>query len=201
MSRTGTPAESAEPPGRARVQPTDAQRQEKSDEIKRGIDLPCNASGGQGQYGRRLRELRDEEGWPIQSHNDSANLKPGEYRLVTWPPSKPPPQFSRNISAKTRAEVLERNGYTCKMCGIAAGDPDDRTGRPARLHIGHIKDKSQGGDDSLDNLRALCSICNQGAKNIVPEPPSHIWLMAQVRRAKENDQREILKWLKRKFRS
>ncbi len=158
-----------------------------------------DASGGQGQYGRRLRELRDEEGWPIQSDKDSAELKPGEYRLVTWPPEKPPPQFARNISSKTRAEVLERNGYTCKMCGIAAGDPDDRTGRPARLHIGHIKDKGQGGSDDPDNLRALCSICNQGAKNIVPEPPGRIWLMSQVRRAKEDDQREI--WLTSKFKS
>ena len=158
-----------------------------------------DASGGQGQYGRRLRELRDEEGWPIQSHNDSADLKPGEYRLVTWPPEKPPVKFARNISAATRARVLERNGYTCRMCGIGAGEPDDRTGRPARLHIGHIVDKPLGGDDSEGNLRALCSICNQGAKNIVQEPPSHAWLLSQVRRAREDDQREILKWLAGKF--
>ncbi len=157
------------------------------------------ASGGQGQYGRRLRELRDEEGWPIQSDKDSADLKPGEYRLVNWPPEKPPPAFSRNISAKIRAQVLERNGYTCKMCGIAAGDPDDRTGRPARLHIGHIKDKKQGGSDEPDNLRALCSVCNQGAKNIAQEPPGRIWLLSQVRRAKEDDQRAVFAWLKTKF--
>jgi hypothetical protein len=36
------------------------------------------AAGGAGQYGRRLRELRDEEGWPIISHNDDAKLKPGQ---------------------------------------------------------------------------------------------------------------------------
>ena len=158
-----------------------------------------DASGGQGQYGRRLRELRDEEGWPIQSHNDSADLKPGEYRLVTWPPDKPPIQFARNVSAATRARVLERNGYTCRMCGIGAGDPDDRTGRPARLHVGHITDKSQGGGDDEGNLRALCSACNQGAKNITQEPPSHLWLMTQVRRAKEDDQRAVLSWLHQKF--
>ncbi len=157
------------------------------------------ASGNQGQYGRRLRELRDEEGWPIHSHNDSADLKPGQYRLVAPPSEKPAPRFARNISAATRARVLERNGYTCKMCGIGAGDPDDRSGRPARLHIGHIKDKSQGGDDSQGNLRALCSVCNQGAKNLVQEPPSYIWLLSQVRRASESDQREILRWLSAKF--
>ena len=158
------------------------------------------ASGGQGQYGRRLRELRDEDGWPIQSHNDSADLKPGEYRLVDWPPEKPQLRFARNVSTATRARVLERNGYTCRMCGIAAGDPDDGTGRPARLHVGHIVDKSQGGTDDDGNLRALCSACNQGAKNITQEPPSHMWLMTQIRRAKESDQRAALDWLQRKFR-
>ena len=157
------------------------------------------ASGGQGQYGRRLRELRDEEGWPIQSNNDSADLKPGEYRLAALPPEKPPVQFTRNVSAATRARVLERNGFTCRMCGIVAGDPDDRTGRPARLHVGHIVDKSQGGTDDEGNLRALCSVCNQGAKNITQEPPTHLWLMTQVRRAKEDHQRAVLDWLKRKF--
>ena len=157
------------------------------------------ASGNQGQYGRRLRELRDEEGWPIQSNNDAADLKPGEYRLVELPPDKPPVQFARGISAKTRAEVLERNGFTCKMCGIAAGDMDEETGRPARMHVGHIVDKSQGGRDRPDNLRTLCSRCNQGAKNVTQEPPSYTWLLSQIRRAKEDDQRSALEWLQRKF--
>ena len=39
------------------------------------------AADGAVQYSRRLRELRDEEGWPILSHNDSADLKPGQYML------------------------------------------------------------------------------------------------------------------------
>ena len=62
------------------------------------------ASSGQGQYGRRLRKLRDEEGWPIQSHNDAAELKSGEYRLDTYPP----PQFARNISGKLRASEADQ---------------------------------------------------------------------------------------------
>ena len=37
------------------------------------------AAEGAVQYSRRLRELRDEEGWPILSHNDSTDLKPGQY--------------------------------------------------------------------------------------------------------------------------
>ena len=158
-----------------------------------------SASGEQGQYGRRLRELRDEEGWPIQSHNDTADLKPGEYRLVHRPPQKPSLRFGRNISTRLRAEVLERNNSMCQMCGAIAGDPDDRTGRPVRLHVGHIVDKSHGGQDTISNLRALCSACNQGAKNIGLEPPSEARLRAIIRKASEDDQRKVLKWLQRKF--
>lgn len=157
-----------------------------------------DASGNQVQYSRRLRELRDEEAWPIESHRDAADLKPGQYRLAEKPPDKPPMRLQRTISARLRAQVLDRNGFTCSMCGIAAGDigPNDRK---AVLHVGHIKPKSEGGADELSNLRALCSMCNQGAKNIVTMPPDRRWILSQVRRANDEDQREVLAWLRRKF--
>jgi len=141
------------------------------------------AADGAVQYSRRLRELRDEEGWPILSHNDSTELKPGQYLLREKPPEKTLPQFARGISARLRAEVLDRNGFTCQMCGLTPGDIDPATKRKVRLHIGHIKDKSLGGKDELSNLRALCSTCNQGAKNITTEKPSTVWLLSQIRRA------------------
>ena len=149
------------------------------------------------EWARRLRELR-KEGWRISSHNDRADLKPGEYVLEETPPDKADYKFSHNISGRLRAQVLERNGYTCQMCGIGAGDPMD-DGRPARLHVGHIIDRDHGGKDELSNLRALCSVCNQGAKNIAQEPPSWTWLLSQLRRASIDDQRAALDWLKRKL--
>lgn len=157
------------------------------------------AADGAVQYSRRLRELRDEEGWPILSHNDSSELKPGQYMLKHKPDHKERPQFARTISTKLRAEVLDRNGFTCQMCGLTPGETDPATGRPVRLHIGHIKDKSLGGEDELSNLRALCSTCNQGAKNITAEKPSSIWLLSQVRRAGRDEQETVYEWLKTKF--
>ena len=156
------------------------------------------------EWARRVRELRNDEGWPISTHNDDNTLKPGEYRLIELPPSLSAPQneyrFSKSVSARLRAEVLERNGYTCQMCGAGAGDPDDQNpGRKVRLHVGHIIDRSHGGKDTLSNLRALCSTCNQGAKNIVAEPPSWAWLLGQLRRARIDDQRKALEWLEKKF--
>ncbi|NTV05064.1 MAG: HNH endonuclease [Chlorobiaceae bacterium] len=157
------------------------------------------AADGAVQYSRRLRELRDEEGWPILSHNDSSELKPGQYLLRHEPSHKERPHFARVISARLRAEVLDRNGFTCQMCGLTPGEIDPATNRSVRLHIGHIKDKSLGGKDELSNLRTLCSTCNQGAKNITTEKPSAIWLLSQIRRAGRDEQKSVYEWLKTKF--
>lgn len=156
------------------------------------------ASGNAVQYSRRLRELR-AEGWKIISHNDSIDLKPGQYMLVEAPDKEYIPVFSRSISAKLRAQVLDRNGFTCQMCGLTPQDIDPETGRRARMHIGHIVDKSLGGKDELANLRTLCSTCNQGAKNVTTEKPTTIWLLSQVRRAGQEEQKAVLDWLRKKF--
>jgi hypothetical protein len=151
------------------------------------------------EWARRVRELRDEEGWPILTHNDTTSLKPGQYLLRDAPPEHPNVDFKRGISAKLRAEVIDRNGFTCQMCGLTPGDIDPATGRKVRLHVGHIVDKSLGGRDELSNLRALCSTCNQGAKNITSEKPTGIWLLSQIRRAGQDEQRAAYEWLKTKF--
>jgi 5-methylcytosine-specific restriction endonuclease McrA len=151
------------------------------------------------EWARRVRELRDEEGWPIITHHDSADLSPGQYMLERLPDETPPKGFQRGISQKLRAEVLDRDGFTCQMCGKAAGEIDEETGRKVRLHIGHIVDKSLGGRDELGNLRTLCSTCNQGAKNVTAEKPSAIWLLAQVRRAGVEEQSVVYEFLRKKF--
>jgi 5-methylcytosine-specific restriction endonuclease McrA len=157
------------------------------------------ASGGISEWARRVRELRDEEGYPILTHNDRADLKPGQYILLT---ATPEPVFERSVSKETRAIVLDRNGFTCQMCGAGGGEPHPHDpSRKTRLHLGHIVDKSMGGDDSPSNLRAVCSVCNEGASNITPDRPSLIKLKAQVRKATNADQRELLDWLSEKFAS
>lgn len=152
---------------------------------------------GTSEWGRRVRELRNEEGLNIVTHNDRSDLKPGQYLLTSL---KPLPAFERGISKETRAFVLDRNGFTCQMCGTAAGEPHPYdNGRKTRLHIGHIIDKSMGGTDDASNLRAICSVCNEGASNLTLNRPDTIKLIAQVRRAPAKDQLDVLKWLIQKF--
>lgn len=161
-----------------------------SDELRAVAD-------NQSEWARRIRELRTEEGYLILTHNDRSELKPGQYLLET---PKPQPAFERAISKETRAFVLDRNGFTCQMCGAVAGEPHpyDPT-RKTRLHIGHIIDKSKGGIDEPSNLRAICSICNEGAQNATLIRPDLKQLLIQIRRATSADQLEALKWLIAKF--
>ncbi len=152
---------------------------------------------GISEWARRVRELRNEEGYQILTHHDRSELKPGQYILED---PKPQPAFAREISKETRAYVLDRNGFTCQMCGAVAGEPHpyDPT-RKTRLHIGHIVDKSMGGTDDAANLRAVCSVCNEGAQNMTLDRPSSEKLLIQIRRATGADQIKVLEWLIRKF--
>jgi hypothetical protein len=155
------------------------------------------AGGGVTEWARRVRELRNEEGYQILSHKDRKSLKPGQYLLEN---EKRVPAFKRDVAKDTRAWVLERNGYTCQMCGVAAGDPDPLgSSRTVRLTIGHIVDKSKGGDDSAKNLRAVCMGCNEGLQNAAPQKPDRIQLLTQIRRARIDDQEAVLEWLAQKF--
>lgn len=155
------------------------------------------ASGGISEWARRVRELRQEEGYQILTHNDRSDLKPGQYLLEDTVPT---PSIERAISKELRSYILDRNGFTCQMCGAVAGEdhPYDPS-RKTRLHIGHIVDKSVGGSDDPSNLRALCSVCNEGAANLTQDRPTPKKLLVQIRRADSKTQLEAMRWLIKKF--
>jgi hypothetical protein len=155
--------------------------------------------GNISEWARRVRELR-EEGWDIATDKDEASLKPGQYILRSSAPAKPRPSFDRAISKKTRAFVLDRNGFTCQMCGAEAGsEVPGRPGTRVRLHMGHVIDRHHGGTDEANNLRALCSRCNEGLSDLALPRPAWTQLLTQVRRATREDQLRVLDWLKRKY--
>lgn len=152
---------------------------------------------GISEYARRIRELRDEEGFQIKTHVDRADLKPGEYLLETL---EQKPGISRTISPQLRNEILERNGFTCQLCGAGVGDTDPfNPNRKVRLHIDHIIPISQGGTDDKGNLRVLCSACNQGRANVQPPTETALNIIAKIRKLPKSEQREIYEILQRKF--
>ncbi len=152
---------------------------------------------GISEYARRIRELRDEEGMQIRSHIDRHDLKPGEYLLESL---KRVPTLGRGMSPQLRNEILERNGFTCQLCGAGPNDPDPfNPSRKMRLHIDHIIPISQGGSDDKDNLRVLCSACNQGRSNIQPISESARNILARIRRLSRAAQKEVYEAIKKTF--
>lgn len=155
------------------------------------------AANGASEWARRLRELRDEEGYQIKSHKDDQNLKPGEYRLDTLELA---PASKRTIDNKLRAQVLADAGGVCQWCGAVAGRPHpEHPNKLTHLQVSHIVDKAKGGSDSPSNLMALCSFCNEGASIETREPPRDVQLFALVRRAPRDVQRAVYERLNRLF--
>ena len=60
------------------------------------------------------------------------------------------------IPTSVRLQVIQRDNGRCRACGI--GDVD-------ALQCDHILPESKGGTDSLDNLQALCGVCNNRKGN------------------------------------
>lgn len=164
-------------------------------EILDNKTLRKEIGGGSDSWTRRVRELREKLGYKIRTHLDRSDLKSGQYMLEDLNRT---PVVARSVSKSTRAFILERNGYTCQSCGIGAGDTHE-DGRPARLQIGHVTDVSHGGTNDASNLRALCSLCNEGSSNISPARQSQSQLLAALRRAKPADQRVAFEWLRKKL--
>lgn len=152
---------------------------------------------GISEWARRVRELRDIEGMQILTFRDRADLKPNEYLLES---TKRLPAIDRDVSNRLRTEILERNGFTCQLCGSAANDADPGdSSKKLRLVIDHIVPIAQGGTNERGNLRVLCTACNAGRSNLHTPSESARDLLARVRKAKRDVQLEVYESLKRTF--
>ena len=58
------------------------------------------------------------------------------------------------IKPRIRFYILERDKYTCQICG--------RKSPSVELEVDHIRQVFKGGTNDINNLRALCVDCNRG---------------------------------------
>ena len=68
------------------------------------------------------------------------------------PPLPPPPRRVKELTEAEKKQVKTRDNNTCLSCGAK--------GSGIRLEIDHILPFIMGGETSVDNSQALCSICN-----------------------------------------
>lgn len=59
----------------------------------------------------------------------------------------------------SRKNIMRRDGYKCQYCGASGGN----------LTIDHIIPKSQGGEDTWENLVTACVSCNNKKNDRRPE--------------------------------
>jgi hypothetical protein len=111
-------------------------------------------SGGQSQYDRRIRELRER--FEISSGLNRNDLAPDEYLLESV--SEKPPHD--HFKPATMAAAMKRDAFSCQDCGWNRDDPR-RQGR-RYLEVHHVQHRAAGGTSNLDNAVTLCNVCHDG---------------------------------------
>ena len=108
------------------------------------------------EWARRVRELRTEFGWPVTSKTTGRpDLPIGSYVLEE---NRQTPPHDRKIPDEVRRAVLVRDEYKCQKCrwSHATWNPAD----PRHLELHHITHHAQGGDNTMENLKTLCTVCH-----------------------------------------
>ena len=91
-------------------------------------------------------------------------VEPGRWR----------PQHGLRAYQRMRRRILNERGCRCESCG-----------RAGRLELHHVVSVEDGGDDSPDNLRALCRPCHFGEHKRGPGPDRRAWRAEIARRLAE----------------
>lgn len=105
---------------------------------------------------------RNHETNLIQLNKRHYNIITNEISKIVNMPSKDKQKIERNkMTPKLREEILERDNYTCQICGISQEDEPHLL-----LEVDHIVPIAKGGLTVPENLQTLCWKCNRskGAK-------------------------------------
>ncbi|GLY86468.1 HNH endonuclease [Actinoallomurus iriomotensis] len=150
------------------------------------------------QLNRRLRKLRQRDGWIIPSNTDDRTLPVGTYRLEKkgWHPGLGEREKEEGISNGKRRRVIERDGRRCVVCGVGSGEP--YVGEPdskAVMTVGHRIPRDRGGSLELDNLQTECKRCNETVRHELGNPESLVELRPDVKKLRTLDLKILLSWL------
>jgi 5-methylcytosine-specific restriction endonuclease McrA len=106
---------------------------------------------------RTIRLLR-QQGWQIEVRGDGCVM-------LTSLEKRTARGERKAISEKLRYQVLSRDGFRCKACGLGAENG-------IKLQVDHAVPVDWGGTNDISNLITLCEQCNRGKKAWVDSVPS-----------------------------
>lgn len=127
---------------------------------------------GTAQIDRRMRDLRDH-GWRIDTSREDAVLDAHEQRFVqqgepVWEPGKGRSRSAMPVTATQRREILQRDGYFCRSCGISAGQIYAGTYEAAQLDIARRQVRGPDGATALE-LVTECNRCRIGGRALAAD--------------------------------
>ncbi|MEU9013036.1 HNH endonuclease [Streptomyces sp. NPDC048479] len=155
---------------------------------------------GTEQVDRRMRDLRPA-GWVILTYRDKPSLQPDQLYLekVGLPIWEPEHRAAglRQISAKTRRYVYERDGHMCRRCGVAAGEAyaDDPRAH-ARLTLGHVNPHKSGSGANAEDLITECARCNESVKHLTGVQMTKEQVWDRMKELPARGKRDLLAWMK-----
>ncbi len=109
------------------------------------------------------RQLREEDGYPIESSADAPDLKPGEYRLATALAVYRLNAGQRVFDEDVRSALFRRDCFRCARCRMDRLDALRNGDSPFFLTVRHAD--AQGSDllaisvEKLNDLSRLSTIC------------------------------------------
>ena len=120
------------------------------------------------EFGRRVRELRTEEGYAIATQfTGRPDLKMGEYVLESKDRIAEP--HDRRISMEVQKAVYERDKNTCRLCGW--NRRRWRKEDPRILELHHLQMHKDKGPNLPKNLLTVCSLCHNevhAGRQVIP---------------------------------
>ncbi|MCM2427679.1 HNH endonuclease [Streptomyces sp. RKAG337] len=154
---------------------------------------------GKEQVDRRMRDLRPA-GWVIKNYRDKPSLQPDELYLEKiglpiWEKEHRAAGL-RQISAKTRRFVYERDGHMCRRCGVGAAEayPDDPDSH-ARLTLGHVNSHKSGSAANAEDLITECARCNETVRHLTGVQMGREQVWDRVKELSRKDKLALHAWM------
>lgn len=151
---------------------------------------------GTSQIDRRMRDLRDF-GWQISTNREDPSLEAHEHRFVVegepvWEAGKGS-RSGQAVSAAQRRELLARDGYKCRSCGIGPGEQFPGTYISSQLDVARRPVLLPSGEVEVQNV-IECNRCRVGGRTLTADLGN---VLERIGRLAPMEQRMLAGWIAR----